>query len=827
MEDNNVRNTISPAPQPQNQQDELDIKELLNCCWRLKWWMAAAAFAAVIIAFFYVRTQTPQYQRTSWIMLNKADGSNADLSLLAEFTGKTVTKKIDNEIFILKSPTLLSKVVDDLELNSRTFHFAMPIADRLKFGRSLFARKKVEYYTDSPLKMSITPDPLYPDSMLPSSVSVKFRNIDGSKCTIKDFRINGKEASFPASSYTYGDSLTVSSFSFVINKTSVDELIDGDKYLCTWTVPMVTARAFEQKLTATSNGKGPQLTDVITLTFTDALPKRAEDILNALVAKSNAESRDYRGITTRNTMDFIDQRLQAISSELGSAENEYKDFQSSRVLVDMSSQSQLAITSDMQYKNQLTEIRMQIEILKMVSDLIQESPDGQYSVIPANIGISDGGLNAIIANYNVLVAERNRMIANSSETNPRVLSLNSQLEDAKQSIIMSISSLQKVYALRDAELSRVVNAGQRRLAAMPKEQYELAQISRRVDIIEPLYLLLQQKREEAQIAFCSESDNFRVIEPAFGSPYPVSPNSRMIYLLALMMGLALPVAAVWVRKMLKTKVETKKDVEDRVNASVLAIIPNHGKEGYTLLPAYGRDEVSESFRMLRSNIQYLNGVKVLQVTSSVPGEGKSYVASNLALSIAQTGKKVVVVGMDIRKPSMHKVFTDVNQTPDKSVVGYLIGKTRNVADLIQPSGVSESLDVIVAGAVPPNPSELLSQGLQKEIIDYLREHYDFVIVDSAPYMPVTDSSLVNPFVDATLYIVRADYTDLKLLDEVNVAFTKSNQPVNRPYMVLNALDVKSVKYKYGYGSGYGIGNRGYGYGYGFGYGYGEDNSTKS
>ena len=821
------KNTLSQNNPQQQGQDEFNIKDLLAYCWRLKWWMALCAFVALVLAFAYLRLQTPEYQRTSWIMLNKADGTNTELSILAEFSGKVVSKKIDNEIFILKSPTLLSKVVEDLDLNFRYFHYVMPVADRLRFGRSLFAVKRVEYYQNSPLKMSIIQDPLYPEQMHPSSVSVTLRNIDGKQCQIKELRVGKNEVKLPSATYTYGDSLAVEAFKFVIEKTALDDLIDGDRYVCTWHTPIATAQAFESRLTAQTNGKSMQLTDVITLTYTDALPRRAEDILNALVLKSNYETRAYRSISMQNTLNFIDQRLAAISSELGDAESQYKDFQSSRVLVDMNSQSQMAITSDMQYRNQLTEVRVQSEILKMVSELITQSPQGEYTVIPANIGISDSGLNTIIANYNNLVAERNRMVANSSETNPRVLSLNSQLEDAKQSIVMSVSSLQRIYALRDEELSRVVNASQKKMADMPRDQFELAQLSRKVDIIEPLYLLLQQKREESQIAFCSEIDNFRVIEAAFGSPNPVSPNRRMIYLLAFILGLAFPVAFVMVRKLLRVKVETKKDLEERLNIPVLAVIPKTHKDGYSLIPNFGRDEISESFRMLRSNIQYLPDARVIQVTSSVPGEGKSYIASNLALSIAHTGKKVCLVGMDIRKPTLHKIFPDVHQNPNFSVVGYLIGKTRSVEDLIQKSSVNENLDIIVSGSVPPNPSELLSQGLQEEIISALRKLYDYVIVDSAPYLPVTDSMLINSSVDATLFVVRADYTDLKLLDEINNLFQNSTQPVKNPNMVLNALDINARKYRYGYGIGYGSKNGSYGYGYGYSYGYGEENKHSS
>ncbi|MCQ2164856.1 MAG: Wzz/FepE/Etk N-terminal domain-containing protein [Bacteroidales bacterium] len=418
--DNNMNMPQSPV----TQQDDLNIKDIIDCCWRVRWWMAGAAILSLILAFCYVRSQTPTYQRSTWIMLNKPDGTNADLSLLAEFTGKTVTKKIDNEIFILKSPTLLSKVVTDLGLNTRYYHYAMPIADRLRVGRFLMATKLVEYYMNNPVEMSVEQNGLYPDAMHPTSIYVKFKNIDGEKFVIRKFLVNGQSFKAAAKTYSYGESIIMDAFNLVISKTAIDDLIDGDSYVCTWNTPMATANAFESKLTATANGKGAAQTDVVTLSIVDALPRGAEDILNALVLMTNAESREYKGLSMHSTMDFIDQRLAAISSDLGAAEQNYKNYQANRVVVNLESQSQLELTSDMQYKTQLTEVRMQIQILNMVSGIMKESGPGDYRVIPANIGISDTGLHTIIANYNSLVAERNMMVAKSSETNPRGRSMN-------------------------------------------------------------------------------------------------------------------------------------------------------------------------------------------------------------------------------------------------------------------------------------------------------------------------------------------------------------------------------------------------------------------
>ena len=653
------------------EEQSINIRELLEFVWRLRWWVVASAFLMVCLAFVYVRMQTPIYERTSWIMMNKNDGNNAELNLLSEFAGRTTAKKIENELFIMKSPTMMSNVVKELGLNTRYYQYQMPVADRFKFLRSFLSFKKIEYYNDSPFELKTFPNTLYPKEMQAGSIYIEFKNIKGEQFLVKKFKVNGKDFEEGEKTFNYGDSISMGAFSFKLSLTqNAFDLRDGGKFICSWSSHISTARGLVKRMDATVQGKAANQSDVVILTMKDNLPGRASDILNTLVRFVNKESRDYKNISTQNTIAFIDQRLAVISSELGAAEADYKNYQSSNVVVSLESQTQLAVTSDMDYQKQLTEVQLQLQILDMITKYLAETGDGEYKVIPANVGVSDGGLNSIISNYNSLVAERNRMVANSSETNPRVLNINQQLEDGKKAIELSISNLVKVYGIREKELRKTIGSSQRKMAEIPQQQFELQQISRRMEVIEPLFQLLQQKREEAQISMYSEVDNFRVIESAFGTGTPISPNTKMILVLAFMLGCAIPPGIVWLRILMKNKVETKKDIEDNIDATVLACLPKNEDTNYALIPKNGRDTTSESFRMLRSNIQYLPNVKVLQVTSSTPGEGKSYVASNLALSISHTGKKVILVGMDLRKPALQKIFPNIRFEMMKSVVGY-------------------------------------------------------------------------------------------------------------------------------------------------------------
>jgi capsular exopolysaccharide synthesis family protein len=793
--------------------EEMSLGEIIDFIWRLKYWILLSAVITTLSSIVYLRMLTPMYERTTWVMLNRENEKNNELYLLPEYANQS-SKKNDNElfseIFILKSPTTISKVVEELGINTRYYQFTNPLFRKQTKSCNLFNIKKTEYYDDTPFELVIARNPLYPNDMQPQTISLKFKDIYREGFHVNEFTVDGKEYDIEQESFTYGDSISFGAFSFILRLTAnAASMNECGKYLCTWRSPLSTARYVARHLEASVQGKNKTQSDVIHVTYRDNISRRAEDILNTLIRVVNDDSRNYKNIATQNTISFIDQRLAVISSELGAAETDYKNYQSSRIAIDLESQTQLAVRGDMDYQKQLTEVQLQLRILDMISGYLAETSPGEYKVIPANVGVSDAGLINIINNYNNLVTERNRMIANSSESNPRVLTAQQQLEDSKKAIELSINNLLNVYGIREKELQRALGNSQRKMAQIPQQQFELQQLSRRMEVIEPLFQMLQQKREETQMIMYSTVDELRVIESAFGSSKPLYPNDSMIILFALILGCCIPPIFVLIKFAINNKVVNKHDIEERIDAPIIATLPQNTDKNNALIPQNGHDNTSESFRMLRSNIQYLDDVKVVQVTSSVFGEGKSYVASNLALSIAQTGRKVILVGMDLRKPSLQKIFPDVRLKPKNNVVGYLTGKCSRLDFAIENSKVCETLDIMMPGSVPPNPTEILSFDKQKELIEKLREKYDYVIVDSAPYLLVSDSMLINPYVDATLYVIRAEFTDMRLFNEINDAINSKYKPLKKAYIVLNGLNLASGKFRYGYSCGYG---NCYGYG---------------
>lgn len=826
-------NKYMAKPQNGQQDDTQNIRDLFRFIWGLRYWIIAFGLAALIASYIWVKFQTPVYERKSQIMLvDEKSGGSSEMSILQDITGLKQSSPIDNEVFILRSPSLMTKVVDELNLNYRYYSYSVPHnLFKSNLGKKLFGIRENQYYNDAPFELVMEFDELYPESELPSSISFTFRAIDANTFDILEFYENrsvrfrvDKEWDDKNRTGCYNAEIVRHGYKFrIVRKESASSTLQpGSKYRATWSKSYNAGTGLAKNLTVNVE-QGVQgktfKTNVITMTMHDSNIARADDILNMLTVKYMEEAKAFKNKSVISTIEFLDKRLETISADLGNVESSYRNYQQSNTVVNIDAQSQLSLTSGLEYENQLTEIRLQQQILAMIKEDLSSADPGNFDVIPSNIGLTDAGLNQVIGEYNALVAERNRLIANSSANNPRVRNLDLQLADFRNSIVMSVENLDKVYNIRAKEVSNVLRQSQSKISDIPTQQFDLAQIERRQQIIEPLYLLLQQKREEAQISMYAVSDNVRVIEQAYGSNVPISPKNMQIYLLALILGCCIPPLFVYLRNLLRNTVQTREDIEAKLNVPILATLPKV-EDARELISANSRDLKSESFRMLRSNLKFLKG-NVIQVTSSNPSEGKSYVASNLALSLSHTGSKVLLVGLDLRKPALMKIFTELEMQREHSAVAYLIGMAQNPADTILDGKSKYGIDIAFSGIIPPNPTELLSTERLEQLISWYREHYDYVIIDSAPMMPVSDSILLNRYVDTTLYVVRSEYTPSTMLEQIAKLFYE--REIKSPNIVLNSVDLDSNRLRYGYGYGYGKSyGYGKGYGYGYSYGYGDD-----
>ncbi len=781
-----------------------DFKQIFSVVWGLKWWMLIAAVLCLVIGFCYIKVTRTQYSANAKIMLvNKDNIGSAEVAVISDITGMSKTNKAINEIEVLRSNALMQKVVEDLGLN---------------YTYIKSRRVKPIYYDldQAPFELIYNGVPGNPK---PADMHICFIPKDSVSYQIVSLEVGNSEYPMTKNSFMFGESVPVMKDSFII-EANINSLQYGDRYEIVTCDSFKKARSLKRSLIV-STGKTMDRSDIIDISYSDFLPKRCEAIINSLIFQYNEDARNFRNKATTNTLSFLDERLAFIEQELSNIEGRYQDYRKNNTLVNVESQSQITLTSDERYEAQLSEVMLQIELLAIVRDYINQMKN-ERSVIPANIGISDPGLNSTINQFNTLLLERNRMAASSSESNPLVVTADTQIEELLASIDASVRNLDRSYKIQRDNISDKLREGKRKISNIPTQQLALSNFSRQQQIKEPLYILLQQKREEAMISLFSVADQCKVVDGASGTAYPTAPNKRMILLLSFLLGLCIPPAVFFCRQFMKSTIDGKTDVTSRTDIPILASIPMSDKED-SLIKSNGREPFEEAIRVLRSQFRYLPH-KVYQVLSSTPGEGKTFISSNISLALAYAGKKVLLVGVDLRKPRLYKMFQDKNSDYNKGVVSYLIGRVDTAAELIvrECSGVT-NLDVIYAGSIPPNPSELIESEKMRSFMNEIRSmDYDYIILDSCPFLPVADSGIINDYVDANIFVMRSGVTAIKFVSDLDKLVADGG--LKSVSIVLNGVDVK--KRSYGYYNGYGYGHYGYGKGsdsgYGYGYGNGKD-----
>lgn len=782
----------------------LDLKKILNVVWGMRWIILISILACLAAAYAYIRLTRTQYTANAKILLVTKSGGGADMLAITDLMLGGANSKVTNEIDVINSRGMMQRVVEDLGLNY-AYSKRRPL-------------KTLIFYKNNPFVAIVDSTENYPN---PPVARITFVPQDSSSYRIISIETGGNKYPIVDKVYRFGEEFALKEHKVAIERSHLAKFEIGDKYIITMRSPVNAAKALRGKLSVTGHLKATERSEVINLSYTDIYGTRAEDILNSLIRNYNEDAREFSSRAVTNTIDFLNERLELVEDELGDLESQYQNYRRSNTVVDVSSQSQLTLSSDARYEEQLNAIDVQIELLGIIKDYIGQM-DGGLMLIPANIGITDTGLNSTINQFNTLLMERNRMVASASEANPMVVQSDSQLQELLSSIISSVKNLEKSYQLQRNNLSAKLRQSKGRLSAIPTQQQEISRFDRQQQIKEPLYILLQQKKEEALISLYAITDQCKVIDSADNSAVATSPNRKMIFLLAFLLGFCIPPAVFFLRQALKSKVEGKLDITQRTDIPILASVPLNSHQG-ELMEVTGRDPFEETMRILRSNVRYL-GHKVFQVTSSVPGEGKSYISSNLAMTLAHTGLKVLIVGIDLRKPQLASIF-GITQHHDEGLTPFLSKKTDDLAPSIV-HGVHDvpTLDVLPAGKIPPNPSELIESQRMKEAVDYLKSlDYDYIIFDSAPYLPVADATIFNRYVDANIFMLRAGVCDLKFVEELDQL--ARDKKFNNIYIVLNGVDITARSYGYHYGYGYGH----YGYGnnkYGYGYGYGEKQKAK-
>lgn len=585
--------------------------------------------------------------------------------------------------------------------------------------------------------------------------------------------------------------------------------------------PNAAAASYRNRLAVSPSSKS---TTIAQLTFTGSQVARGVDFLNKLVELYNEEGNNDKNEVAAKTAEFIDERIRIINKELGTTESQLASFKQRAGVVDIAADATQAAGEQASYERAYAENEVQISLVNHLKNHIL-SENSQYEVIPANIGLNNSDLNTVVQNYNQMLIERKRLLRTSHEDNPAVQSLNASIDVMRNSVMGAIQTAEKGLLINRQALQAQTRKYAGKVSDAPVQEKEYLSMSRQQEIQANLYLMLLQKREENNITLASTANNARVIdEPLAGGQ--IFPTPSQTYMIALVLGLGLPVGLIFIWGLLQFKIQTRGDVEKITHLPIVGDIPLTPEiaESAIVVRENRNELMEEVFRSVRTNIQYMlqDGQKVILFTSTTSGEGKSFNAGNLACSFAFMGKKVVIVGLDIRKPGLNKVFHLSHK--EAGISQYLSAPEHtDLLSLCQASTVSPNLYILPGGTIPPNPTELVARQALDDAIQQLKQHFDYVILDTAPIGMVTDTQLIARVADLSVYVCRSNYTaksEFKLINELQ-------QDGKLPHLcvLINGIDMnkRETGSYYGYGKYGKYGHYGYGkkYGYGYGYGYGQ------
>ena len=578
--------------------------------------------------------------------------------------------------------------------------------------------------------------------------------------------------------------------------------------------PFLVAKGYTNSLSIAPTSK---TTSVVEISLKNSNTRRGMDFINKLLEMYNINANNDKNEVAQKTAEFIDERIGIISKELGNTEQDLENFKRSAGITDLSSEAQIALTGNAEYEKKRVENQTQINL---VMDLQLYMKDNEYEVLPSNIGLQDATSADAINRYNQMLVEKKRLLRTSTENNPTIINLDTSIRAMRSNVQATLDATLKGLQITKEDLAREAKRYSRRINDAPTQERQFVSIARQQEIKAGLYLMLLQKREENAITLAANANNAKIIDEALADTTPVSPKRIIIYFAALVFGIGLPVGVIYLIGLTKFKIEGRADVEKLTSLPVVGDIPlADEKTGSIAVFENKNNLMSETFRNVRTNLQFMleKGKNVILVTSTISGEGKSFISANLAISLSLLGKKVVIVGLDIRKPGLNKVFNIPKK--DHGITQFLTNPTANLMDLVQSSDMNKNLFILPGGTVPPNPTELLArEGLEKAI-EALKKNFDYVILDTAPVGMVTDTLLIGRIADLSVYVCRADYT--RKVEFILINELAENNKLPNLCITINGLDLQ--KKKYGYYYGYGKYGKYYGYGkrYGYGYGYGE------
>ncbi len=761
--------------------DSLNIKEEVQKYLRYWPWFAVAVVLTMVSAYLYLRYTPRIYQSTAKIkVLDESDGLELPTAALVF---KRSNINLENEIEILGSYLIMSRVVEQLRLN--TTFYGVGTLQTTQINQLPFAFEQL---------------------VKPQDLSFQSYELNITDKGLAITNLNSEQiTNFPTfSTYDVEHDLP---FNVDINR-KIEESRPEDTYIVSFTT--VKNKALQLKSQVRVDPVGKQ-SDILNLSLSGQSKELNENILNKLIEVFNDDGIKDRQLVSQRTIDFIEDRFEYLTKELDSIEIEGEDFKEQNNIVDVATDVQLGLEQRMKSEEELFRLENQLLLSKSLEQTINVSTDSD--LLPANVGLESASINAFISDYNKVVLDRDKLIQGGSVNNPAVQYANTQVEDLRANIKRSLKEFTEQIQLSLNQLQSRNREFANKISQIPNKERLFKAIQRQQKIKESLYLLLLQKREEAAINLAITEPSIKVVENALSGTFPISPKSRIIYAGALLTGVLLPFGILYLIFMLDTKVHSKEDVIGETNIPVVAEIPEiKGKEKANMIFKNPNDRtiVAEAFRILSANVDYIlpnetdKKHNIIYCTSTIKGEGKTYISLNLSLALSSINKKVLLIGADLRNPQIH---THINV--DKGQPGlsnYLHDASFDWKEaLVSGFEMHPNHHIMLSGTIPPNPAQLLTNGRFKELVEEARELYDYVIIDTAPTILVTDTLLISQYADATIYAVRANHTEKKLLD-FSKDLSETGKLKNVAYVVNSVGASKSYGYSYNYGYGYGYGS---------------------
>ena len=772
-----------------------DVEESSGFDYRLLWsiivlnwyWLVASVVLCVAVAFVYLRYQAPVFQTSTKVLIkddsNKPQGMDMSLDQLGVISN---SNGFENEIEIIGSTAVATRAVKKLKL-----YVSYYIEGRFR---------ESELYQNSPIMVDMEDGKL---EELPAQIVVEFNTAseDSVQATFQVFIPGAEEPE----TFTRG----ISEFPAVINTRygqvmltrTLGKQLPERKLTAVITPPVRVGRSYAGRLGVQPTSK---MTTVAVLSILDTQPARALDYLSELVNAYNDDANEDKNEVAEKTKEFIDERIQVIQGELDEAEVRVERYKLHNKLVNLPTDASQAVTQTTEFQKKQVEIQTQMSLVKSLIDYVQ-NPANNLTIIPANIGITNSESNKLVSDYNALILRRNRLVRSSSEDSPAVVQATEEAQAMWDAVVTHLRSIYRDLSIQKGSVDKQYNLFAGRMGSSPTQERAMNDMGRQQQIKAQLYLMLAERREENYISLASTANKARIIDvPQVDGQ--VSPKSRLILLAAFVIGLFLPLALFYLRELLHFRVEGRGDLEKFTKVPIVADIPLSEKvidgKRAVVVKENKNDMMEESFRGLRTNLRFLlgPGEKVICCTSCVPSEGKTFVATNLAMSLALLGKHVIIVGLDIRKPrlvslfgltaSQHGITTYLaNNTPDFDLLEEQISK-----GILNPN-----LDVLPAGIIPPNPGELITRDLLDQGIEYLKTKYDYIILDTPPVGLVSDTYELSRLVDVTFFVVRNEVTTKAEIDLINRTVHENKLP--KVNIVFNGLNLKKRKYGFYYGYG--------------------------